>query len=82
MNDFEVGNKLVKDKDIKQMTMKQLSMLADRLQEEIRERFKDQYCMQQLYGDEGYICRSLYFGKGKMRNKAWLEQNKMYTEKI
>ena len=82
MNDFEVGNKLVKDKDIKQMTMKQLSMLADRLQEEIRERFKDQYCMQQLFPTEYHICRSLYFGTGKRRNKAWLEQNKMYSENI
>ncbi len=82
MNDFEVINKLIKDKDIKQMTMKQLSMLADRLQEEIRERFKDQYCMQQLFPTEYHICRSLYFGKGKKRNKAWLEENKWYKEKI
>lgn len=82
MDDFEVGNKLVKDKHIKQMTMKQLSILKDRLSEEIHERFKDQYCIEQLYGDEGYICRSLYFGKGKRRNKAWLEQNKMYIENI
>ena len=47
MNDFEVGNKLVKDKDIKKMTMKQLSILKDRLSEEIHERFKDQYCIEQ-----------------------------------
>jgi hypothetical protein len=42
MNDFDVGNKLVKDKHIKEMTVKQLTILKDRLSEEIHERFKDE----------------------------------------
>ena len=82
MNDFDVGNKLINDKHIKEMTVKQLTILKDRLSEEIHERFKDEYCILELYGNEGYIWRSLFFGKGKRRNKAWLEENKWYKEKI
>tara|TARA_R100000664_G_scaffold28940_1_gene40468 strand:- start:1068 stop:1316 length:249 start_codon:yes stop_codon:yes gene_type:complete len=82
MNDFDVGNKLVKDKHIKEMTVKQLTILKDRLSEEIHERFKDEYCISELYANEYYTCRSLFFGKGKRRNKAWLEENKWYKEKI
>ena len=82
MNDFDVGNKLIKDKHIKEMTVKQLTILKDRLSEEIHERFKDEYCISELYANEYYTCRSLFFGKGKRRNKAWLEENKWYKEKI
>ena len=82
MNDYDVGNKLIKDKHIKEMTVKQLTILKDRLSEEIHERFKDEYCISELYANEYYICRSLFFGKGKRRNKAWLEENKWYKEKI
>tara|TARA_Y100001938_G_scaffold120291_1_gene166989 strand:+ start:141 stop:389 length:249 start_codon:yes stop_codon:yes gene_type:complete len=82
MNDYDVGNKLIKDKHIKEMTVKQLTILKDRLSEEIHERFKDEYCISELYANEYYTCRSLFFGKGKRRNKAWLEENKWYKEKI
>ena len=78
----EPNKKLVKDKHIKEMTVKQLTILKDRLSEEIHERFKDEYCISELYANEYYICRSLFFGKGKRRNKAWLEENKWYKEKI